>query len=194
MTTAQVLNRTVGPVTTPVTLTEAKKQVEVIDLGTHHDDQISEQIQAAAEQVEKDTEHICITQTFQVLLNDFPSTGFIRIPVRPIQSLTSITYLDTNSEEQILSTDVYGLDSVRRQVYLKHGQAWPAITPERNGIVITVIAGYGASATNVPRLIKQAILLQVAKWFQHRGDESLMPAHDTAYERIIRRIARSSYP
>ena len=194
-TTTYSLDRTVGPVNEPVSLAEARDQCEIGATVTDHDTKLSRYITASVEQVENDTEYVLITQTYTLSFDSFPSNGDpIPLPVRPIQSITSITYYDTSNTQQTLATTVYGLDKARRQVYLKYDQEWPDITEQHNGNVITFIAGFGLTEANTPRLFKQAILLQVAKWWAHRGDESKMPAHDTAYERIIRRVLRSSYP
>lgn len=195
MLTTTSLSRTTGPSVEPVSRAEAKKQLELANADTTHDDAIDDYIIAAREQVEHDTGYSCCTQTFTLSMTEWPTKpAVIRLPVRPIQSVSGITYYDSDNSQQTLATSVYGLDAPRRLIHLKYDQEWPSVTVQHNGIVVTFTAGFGASASTVPRLLRQAILLQVAKWFQHRGDESHMPAHDTAYERIITKIARSSYP
>ena len=160
---------------------------------TTHDTKLTRFIGAAREQVEADTGYALTTQTFSLSRTRFPDGDEIKIPVRPVQSISSVTYYDANDTQQTLSTDVYGLNARRRVVYLKYNQSWPNLTERPDGITVTLVAGYGAAA-NVPYEFRQAILLQVAKWFEHRGDESKMPAHDTAYERIVKKLLRSSYP
>ena len=198
--TKTVLNRTSGPGTEPVSLVEARDQVELIASDTSHDTKLTRYIAAAREQVEDDTGYALITSTWTLSMTHFPGyserlrsgESFIHLPRRPIQSIGSITYYDGADSQQTLSTDVYGLDGARRLVYLKYNQTWPAYTERHNGIVITFVAGY-TSATAVPYVFKQLILLQVAKWFEHRGDESKMPAHDTAYERLLRTVVSGDY-
>lgn len=192
MTTKQSLNRTVGPSSEPVTLVEARDQCEILASDTTHDTKLARYIGAAREQVENDTGYALITQTFTVSRSTFPA-GEISIPVRPLQSVSGVTYYDADNSQQTLATSVYGLDSTRRLLYLKYNQDWPTITEQHDGIVITCVAGFG-SAANVPSEFKQAILLQVTKWFEHRGDESGNSRFDVAYEAIIRRLLRTSYP
>lgn len=189
--TTYSLIQTIGPASEPVSLAEARDQCEIGASVTAHDTKLNRYMVSAREQVENDTGYALITQTLTLSFTAFPSGSFFDIPIRPIQSI-SITYYDASNAQQTLDTAVYQLDKGRRRVYLKHNQSWPAITEQHNGIVVTIVAGYGTEA-NVPRLFKQACLLQVAKWWAHRGDESKMIAHDTAYERIIRRFA-VSYP
>ena len=46
--------------------------------------------------------------------------------------------------------------------------AWPTPGRAANGIEIAFVAGYGAAAADVPAPIRQAILLLVAHWHEHR--------------------------
>ena len=192
MTTKYSLNRTVGPSSEPVTLVEARDQCEILASDTTHDVKLARYIGAAREQVENDTGYALTTQTFTVSRSTFPA-GEIAVPIWPIQSVSSITYYDADNSQQTLATSVYGLDTPRRLIHLKYNQDWPTITEQHDGIVVTCVAGFG-SAANVPNEFKQAILLQVTKWFEHRGDESGKSVYDTAYESIIRRLLRTSYP
>ena len=189
------LLRTVGPLNEPVSVADAKKQLEIATTDTVHDVQLTNAIIAAREQVEQDTPYACISQTFEVILDQFPcGTDPIPLPIRPVTSLSSVTYMDGSTQET-LATTVADLDRKKRNLVLKYNQEWPSVEAQADGIVITVVAGYPLQA-NVPRLIRQAILLQVAKWFEDR--DMMTPwTHDNidvAYERIIRRLMRSSYP
>lgn len=194
MTTKQSLNRASGPASEPVTLAEARDQVEVAATDTAHTTKLTRYIASAREQVESDTGYAMITQTFTLTMSEFPSDGWIHIPVRPISSITSITYYDENDSQQPLATTVYGLDQGRRAVYLKANQYWPSINGQNNGIEITFVAGYG-SADNVPAALKQLVLCKVAEQFFDRGD---MPGDSNrfhnAYSILRKKIATPHYP
>ncbi|QDV86923.1 head-tail connector protein [Planctomycetes bacterium TBK1r] len=188
------LRRTVAPAAYPVSVADAKKQLEIATDDTAHDDQLTELIAAATEQWEHDTQYVCVSSTYEYLLDCFPAgSRAIRLPVRPVTSLTSVTYLDGSSSET-LATTVADLDRKKDFLALKYEQEWPSITTQTDAIVITFEAGYAAS--QCPRFIRRAILLQVAKWFEDR-DMMLGQTEanfDIAYERIARKLGRSSYP
>jgi uncharacterized phiE125 gp8 family phage protein len=189
------LLRTVAPTAEPVSAADAKKQLEIASSDTSHDDHITDAIIAAREQFEHDTPYVSVRQTFELILDQFPQGGdSIYFPVQPVAALSSVTYMD-GSTQQTLATTVADLDRKKRSLALKYDQEWPSIEEQTDAIVITFTAGY-ASASGVPRLIRQAILLQVAKWFEDRDMMySQSPEQfDLAYERIIRRLMRSSYP
>ena len=187
------INRTSGPSQLPITVAEAKAKLNLSAADDTHDAEIQRAITAATEQVEQDTGIAAITQTFVEYRNEFCGDA-IQLHRRPVQSITSVTYANDDGT-QTLATSVYGFDQPRRQVYLKSGQTWPSTIDEQNAVAVTFVAGFGLVADNVPRLIQEAILLQVGAWFYDPAME--MPGRDAwsnAYERIICRLMGGNYP
>lgn len=194
MTTTYVLNRTSGPASEPVTLAEAKDQVEVSANDTYHDDKLRRYITSAREQVERDTGTSLVSQTFTLTMSEWPPGDWVFMPMRPLASVSSITYYDTNDAQQTVATTVYGVDTARQAVYLKKDKSWPSSNNQPNGIVITLVAGYGVAAT-VPAMMKQMVLCKVAEQFYDRGDmDGQKNAWTTAYERLQSKVGRRSYP
>lgn len=182
-----------APTVEPVTLAEAKKQLEISQSDTAHDDQLTLLIQAAREQWEHDTDSCCLTQTLSVTLEEWEDDE-IYLPKRPVQSITSITYYDTANTQQTLSTSVYSLDAACRAVRLKYMQIWPPIVDRWDAVTVTYVAGY-TSTTTVPAIVKQAILLLVGHYFENR-DQLLSESMQSlpVYESLVRRFMRSTYP
>lgn len=94
-----------------------------------------------------------------------PSRTHLLMPVAPVQSVTSIKYLDADAIEQTLATTVYEerFDDLEAAVVLKHGQKWPSI---RSGsrIELTVEAGYEV----IPPTVKQAMLMFITDSYENR--------------------------
>lgn len=180
------------PVSEPITLTEALKQLELSPSDTAHSDHVAALIQAAREQFEHDTDSCILTQTLSVTLAGF--CGDIQLPKRPIQSITSIAYYDSTNTTQTLSTSVYSLDAQRQLVRLKYLQTWPDTLDRWDAVTVTYVAGY-ASVASVPALYKQAMKLLIGHYFENR-DQIMSEAMQTmpAYEALVRRFVRSSYP
>lgn len=177
-----------------MTLAEARDQCEIAASDSVHDTKLTRYIAAAREQVEHDTGYVLMTQTYKLTLSEFPGDDWLILPVRPIQSISSITYYDASDVQQTLATTVYGLDTGRRAIYLKNDQEWPGINDQHNGIEITLVAGYGG-ASNIPATLKQMVLVKVAEQFFDRGDmDGLVRPWETAYERLYRKIANPHYP
>lgn len=191
--------RSAVPTFEPITVAEAKKQVELPDGYAAHDDLLDSLIQEAREQVEHDTGIVAATGTFTCKLDEWPCDDWLELSIRPVSAVTSITYVDTAGATQTWSSTNYSLSShsARPRIFLAYGSYWPTTRGHYQDITLTVVAGY-ASQSVIPEMLKQAVRLQVARMFydrigQERG-ESDSAAYVRAYEMLIRRLQRCSYP
>ncbi len=127
----QSLIRLTAPATEPVTVAEAKDHLELLPSDNHHDAKITRTIQMGRERVENDTSCVLITQTYSLRLRDFPEESKpIHIGLRPVSSITDITYYDDSNLQQTLPSSVYGLDAREQLIYLKYDQEWPSYTSQ----------------------------------------------------------------
>lgn len=152
-----------APTVEPVSLVEAKAHLRV----THNtDDQyIKTLISAARMHAEEVTRRCFVTQTLTLTYDSFPAWT-IRFPRNPVQSITSIAYLDNNGNSQTLNAANYRLDAqtLPARVTPIYGETWPTTYPTTAAVTVTFVAGYGLSTT-VPDPIKQAILLTVGTYY-----------------------------
>lgn len=112
-----------------------------------------------------------ITQTYDVGFDAFVPGGTFILPRWPVQSVTSMTYIDANGATQTLATSVYQTDlrSMPARVALASGQTWPATQTGRLGAVtVRFVAGYGLLPDAVPAPIRAAIKALVAHWYESR--------------------------
>lgn len=125
-------------------------------------------ITAAREHVEELTWRALINQTWDLKLTSFSNP--IKIPRPPLGTVTHLKYYDTASVQQTLATTYYELDTASEPgfVRLKYGQSWPACRGHHHDIEIRYVAGYGATASAVPRGICQGILLWAAQLYERR--------------------------
>jgi uncharacterized phiE125 gp8 family phage protein len=186
------------PTFEPVTLAEAKRQLEIATGTTDHDDLLERLIVEAREVVEHDTGLVSVTRTFVEKLDDWPDT-WIELKRRPVTSVTSITYVDTSGVTQTWGSTNYTLDTYRVTPAIRctYGNDWPTIRGDESGITVTYVAGYTTRAS-IPEAFKQACLLRVAEAFDDRTGQNdpsnVMIGRKSAYERIIARLMRSTYP
>lgn len=175
------LTQTSAPATEPVTRAEAKLHLKV-DF-TDDDDLIDGLIAGARQMAEAYTQRQFITATYTQTYSDFPGGyGIIQLERTPLDSISSITYYDTNGTQQTLSTDVY--ESVSNDtcafVVLKPGQTWPSVQSDKyEAVTVAYTAGYGAATTDVPATARNGILRLVADMYHNRGDEDIN-THQTA--------------
>jgi uncharacterized phiE125 gp8 family phage protein len=179
------------PASEPVTLAQARKQLELSPNDTAHDDQLSLLIQAAREQWEHDTDSALITQSLSVTLPYF-SDAYVLLPKRPIQSIISVTYYNEADQQQTLSTSIYDLDKPNRLLRLKTLQTWPSTGTRWDAVTVTYVAGH-ASVAAVPAIAKQAMLLLIGNYFENR-DMIGSAMSLGAYENLVSRFRRATYP
>lgn len=178
------LARTVDPTSLAVPLSEAKKQCEVGDDDTTHDSHLVRLIKAATGDVERHTRRALVTQTWRLALNEFPYSSVnksrVYLPRPPLQSVSSITYVDDNGTTQTLSSSFYQVATDTKPGYVEpaYGESWPVVRPETaEAIEITYLAGYGTTA-DIPDEFRNLIHELVAFRFFSRGDVNAeIPKH-----------------
>ena len=109
-----------------------------------------------------------VTQSWAV---DRPCFGRrMPLPLAPVQSVTSVTYFDSDGAEQTWSTENYRLHtSAAGGPYIEvlEGVSVPGVSDRDDAVTVQFLAGYGA-ASAVPMAIRQAALLLIGHWFEHR--------------------------
>lgn len=158
------------PATEPIDLTEAKLQCRVD--GTDEDDLLTLYISAARQFVENYTGRALISQTWELVLDDFSDT--MMLPKGPAQSITSITYYDTDEVLQTLATDQYVLDSASDPAWVVKPTdvTFPTVAEGVNNVIIRFVAGYSA----LPQEMKAAMLVLIASWFDNRSTAEIPQA------------------
>jgi len=160
-----------GPTVEPLTLAEARDQLRID--GEDEDTLLAGLIQAAREWAEAFTRRALITQTWELVLNTWPTGDRFSLPLPPLQSVTSIKYTDIDGDEATFSSASYiaDTDHTPGRIVLKNGYSWPAVTlREVSGIRVRFVAGYGAAAADTPQVIRQAMLLVVGHLYENRED------------------------
>lgn len=147
-----------APATEPVTSAEVKSSARID--GAEFDTQIAIIIPAIRAAAEQELGRRLITQTVEMVLDEFPSEE-IGLILPDAQSITSIKYLDDSGIEQTLAGSVYALDadSTPSRVLLKYGQAWPSTQEVPNAVRVRFVVGYGDAAA-VPSNVKLWIIAQ----------------------------------
>lgn len=162
------VKESVAPVTTPVSSTEAKLHCRV-DHATE-DTIFTRLIEVARRQCEQISGWAFVTRTYTAQLDAWPRGGCIKLPSPPLQSVTSIAYVDDVGGSHTIPTSDYIVDthSTPGRIVLKDGATWPSETLQVGGaITITFVAGFGNAAA-VPDQYKQAMLLLIGHLYENR--------------------------
>lgn len=164
-----------APGSEPLTLDEAKDQVrQELDAD---DDQLTDAIADARNWVEEFTGRALLPQTWELVLEGFPSGRSIRIPKPPLQDVTSVQYTKSDGTVVPLDAAEYSVDTVAEpgRVVLAYGKSWPtAELAPVDAVVIRFDAGY-ADAASIPPGIKRLLRLVVGHFYEHREGAEEIP-------------------
>ena len=107
-----------------------------------------------------------VTQTVDFYLDSFPDW---EIKIRPLQSVTSITYTDTTGASQTVDVADYIVDSasIPARITPEDGVTWPSTLDKVNAVKLRFVAGYG-DATAIPQCIKHWMLMRIKQLYDQR--------------------------
>lgn len=165
------------PAGDPVSVEEAKdnSRVEVGD----EDALIAGLISSGTQVAEAFTRRQLITSTLELALDGFPSGDTpIELPKPPLQSITSIKYIDRDGVEQTLTGFQEDTSTEPGRVAPAFDESWPDTREVLNAVKIRYVAGFGAAAA-VPNGIKVAIQQMVSGWFENREATSVLRITET---------------
>ena len=157
-----------GPSVEPVSIAEVKTSARID--GTEFDTQATIAIAAMRSQAEERLARCLITQTLELILDDFPA-GEIELIMPGVQEILTVKYIDAAGVEQTLSDTTYtlGEDSIIADLYWLYPAqdvAWPATQASANAVRIQFKAGYGDAAANVPQDIRLWIIAHAVQILQ----------------------------
>lgn len=165
------------PTIDPISLSEAKAHLRVAIADD--DGLIAGYILAAREHIENETRRAFLTQTWDYTIDYcWPCERVggsykrrIVLPRPPVQSVTSITYIDLNGATQTLAANQYKLakaDTGEWFIEPAYGVTWPSVRNEMAAVTVRFVAGYGANPGDVPEPLRQAILLLIGHFYENR--------------------------
>ena len=169
---------TSGPASEPVTVAEAKAHLRIDHSA--EDVLLASLILTSRLHIEAALGLALVTQSWRLLLDRWPRKGVVKVPLGPLQGVSAIRVLAADGAPETVPADGYlvdGASAVPRIV--RTAETWPEPGRAAHGIEIDLVAGFGAAATDVPQPIRQALLLLVAHWYEHRdpieiGSEATM--------------------
>ena len=165
-----------APTVEPISLSLAKAQLRVSH--SNDDDLIEFYIRAAREYCDGPSGFLgraLVTQTWRLTLDEFPDNE-IKIPLPPLQSVSSVVYDDSAGNEQTIDQDSYFVDSASEPGWIVPVDTWPTPLESINVVRIDFVAGYAPDnsgspidyTANIPANVRQAMMLLIGNWMEHR--------------------------
>ena len=163
------------PAAEPISLAEAKAHLRAVHAD--EDQLIGTLINSARRIVEARSGLLLIQQTWKCYLDDWPETGIIDLPLSPVQAIADLAVYGEDDIAALIDPAHYFADTLSRpaRLVMRGSRAWARPGRAANGIAITLTVGFGAAASAVPAPLRQAILILVAHWFEHRGNANPPP-------------------
>ena len=149
-----------GPAVEPVSLSEAKAHMRVDTAD--EDTLISTLIVAARVAAEAEIRRVMISQRWRAFIDAWPADG-IELPVQPALSVEMVRAVDGEGVSTVLAAEDYAFDIADGTLDLIN----PIAGTDHYEVDFT--AGYGATGTDVPEPLRQAILMLATHWFEHRS-------------------------
>ena len=170
-----------APTVEPVTLEEVYNQTSS---DVDHADYLTPLIARARKRFEQRTGRFLVEQTWQFALPKFCNT--IEIPYAPLQSITSIKYIDNQGQLVTIDSADYRViyHGIKATITPKLGGNWPAPGFKvADAVQIECVIGHAPvqnGAIDINNVIdpdrynlaKQAILVLIADWFRNREDSA----------------------
>ena len=184
----------VAPVSSPVTVEDARLHLDLDD--NYYDSQLDRLIDVARRRVEQDTRRSLVTQTHVLSMDTFPTNGIIELPTAPIQSVTSVTYVDTNDATQTFTEFTLDSNNTPSRLVLNDGESFPTVRAHYDDVKVTYVSGYGSTVASVDPVAKFAILMLVSHLFNSpsvtaHGSVNIVPI---GYESLIDSLKWGQYP
>lgn len=180
-----MLFRTVEPTAEPVTLAEAKAHLRI---GHDSEDAlIGGLIRAATAEVESRTGTALIEQAWRLALDEIPGSGVIRLRRHPVREVLSVTVYGPDGEAMLVDPASCQLDRTGRPARLLVAEP-PRPVRVMNGIEVDFSAGFGEAGPDVPDVLKRAVLVLVAHWYEFRAayrSEDQPVSEPAGFDRLI---------
>lgn len=155
------------PTALPVSLADVKLHLKVEHSAD--DALIATMIKSAARLAQQRLNRALMTQTWQLVLDEFPLAE-MKLPMPRVQSVVSITYVDAAGADQSIAPSGYKLDPdfPPGWVFPAIDTDWPATRAQANAVKVTFVSGYGDTPASVPEDVAMWLLLEVGGLYRNR--------------------------
>lgn len=158
----------------PVKIESARMQLRLDD-NAADDDYVQMVVRALCDDVERVYNVAMLTQTVVEKHCAFPigANAPLYVLIKPGVSVTSIGYIDSEGDAQVLSDSSYDVVTNSSGMYIvpKVDFEWPTdLSARPDAVTVTYVAGYGAGPSSVPPAMSLAILNKLGKMDANRED------------------------
>ena len=160
----------------PVSIDECKAHLR-IDFDDD-DAYLAGCIMAARQWVEGQTKKALMPRTYDYKIDwGWPTKHgkfWIDLPVNPVASVTSISYVDTAGATQTLASSQYTVEARGHHSYIveAYDVTWPTIRSVPSAVTVRFVAG---DASNIPQTLHRAVMVLAGHLYEHRETAGSVP-------------------
>lgn len=165
------------PGTTPVSRAEARLHCRVDDAVTEDDALIDRVIAAATAYLDGPDGVLgraLVHQTWRIALAGPEPGGVLRLPLAPVEQIDAVEVWGSDGVQTAFAGWRLVKDRRGAWLELQSGESWPGNDGRSLPVEVEGVFGYGAAVDDVPEDIRQAVLLMVGHFYEHR--EQVMAA------------------
>ncbi|GGA22985.1 head-tail connector protein [Neptunicoccus cionae] len=137
--------------------------------GAEQDDLLEAYLRAAISAVEGRTGLVLLEKSFNWALTAWRHYDRQVLPVRPVQSVDTLTLVDRAGGETVMPPETYHLERDSQNPALVAVGLALAVIPDGGSAEISFTAGYGPVWSDVPPDLARAVLLLAAEFYEHRA-------------------------
>lgn len=179
------LTMTSGPAIESVSLDDAKAHLRID--GSSEDALIASLILTSRLHIEAALGLALVQQSWRLILDGWPRGGVVRVPLSPLTSVAEVRVKNADGLFEVVPSADYVVVVAGRPQRLLAKSIWPTPGVAAAGVEIDFTAGYGSAAEDVPAPIRQALLLLMAHWYEHR-DPIEIGAPQTSVPHAVNRL------
>lgn len=153
-------------------------------------------IEASTEKLERDITRGLLAASWQQAMYSFPRYGDkIEIMMGMCTGVRSISYVNTDGVTTVLDPSEWTFSQARACVFSAN-PTWPHVNVDTVSDKVFINFTCGTSdPTCLPRLFKQAILLETGRAYFDPAQEAGVNTNDgRSYEALVQKLLRSTYP
>jgi len=152
------LEKIENPTVEPLTLADLKIYLRID--GSSEDSILTSMLSASREMAEQYMRNSIIKQKHRLTYYGLIPT-LVLLPKGPVSEIVSVKLFDSEGSSATLSSQQYYLSS-KMQLNLNKSHS-------AHRIEVDYYAGFSEDTTDVPEIIKQGLLSQIAHMYEHRG-------------------------
>jgi uncharacterized phiE125 gp8 family phage protein len=181
----------------PVTIDQIRQACRVV--ADDEDDLLRSWAVTARSLVESDSHVALVRKTVRVRLVCFLRE--IRLPISPLISIESVSYIDVNGETQTIEPDdAWMMDNDRSPgalVFLPDYEFPETMFGRNDAVTIEYTVGHDPADKPAPEAAVSAILMLVAHWYKNREAVvvgAVSNEIELGYERLVKSMLMEKYP